>query len=301
MAILRNRGGSIRAGWRLALWFALTFALLAVENLLVRAVFPGAQPRAFLDPVRLILDDASAAIPVGMATLVMMLIERRSSPSRTWRDYYWPSARELVGRRMWSGLGWGFAAISLNIGLIAAVGGYRVMGLATTGALLAKFTVLWIVAAMVIGLVEEFFFRAYLLRTLADGMGFWPASVLNSLAFGALHYFQKPYERWEDWASVSLLGLFLCLTVRRTGTLALAIGWHAAFDWGAMYLWSGRNAGEFALGRLLNTSWSGSYRLTGGMLGPEASWMMAIVIALLFAGFATLYRSRERHIADIRA
>ena len=49
--------------------------------------------------------------------------------------------------------------------------------------------------------------------------------------FGALHYFGKPYERWEDFASISLLALFLTLTIRRTGDLAFAIGWHAAFDW----------------------------------------------------------------------
>jgi membrane protease YdiL (CAAX protease family) len=286
MRAFTNNNGQIRAGWRLAIWFAIIFAIMfAYRAAITRAIQP--RERAFLDPIRLIVDDGFTAIPVLIATLILMSIERRTS-TRTWRDYYWPT-RDFFGAAFWKGLLWGFLAISLDIGLIAAVGGYRITGLATTGAALAKFTLLWIAASMAIGIVEEFFFRAYQLRTLADGIGFWPAAIINSLAFGALHYFQKPYERWEDWVSVSLLGLFLCLAVRRTGTLAFAIGWHAAFDWGAIFFWSGRNAGELAIGRLLSTTWSGSYRLTGGMLGPEASWMMGIVIALLFAGFLALH------------
>lgn len=246
--------------------------------------------------MRLIIGDLSIAIPVLIATLVMMRIERRK-----WGDYYWPSLSGLFRRRFWSGLLWGFAAISLDIALIAAFGGYRISGLAMARSTLVKFTALWITASMAIGVVEEFYFRAYQLRTLADGIGFWPAAILNSVAFGALHYFQKPYERWEDWASVSLLGLFLCLTVRRTGTLAFAVGWHAAFDWGAIYFWSGRNAGEFAIGRLLNTAWNGSFRLTGGMLGPEASWMMGIVIALLITGFIVLYGRKQPQVSQMNA
>jgi len=136
--------------------------------------------------------------------------------------------------------------------------------------------------------VEEIAFRAYLLRTLGDGIGFWPAAVL-SLLFGALHYFTKPYERWEDFACTGLLGLFMCLSVRRTGTLAFAIGWHFAFDWGAICLYSGRNAGEFAVGKLLNTQWTGPDWLTGGMLGPEASRLVFVVIAALFVVFALRY------------
>lgn len=285
MSAFTNEAGQLRAGWRLALWYAMVLGMVAVAQTALGFVLRG---RPFLDPIRLLVGDAGTGIPVLIATLVMMSIERRS-----WRDYCWPSLGEMFGRRFWAGLLWGFAAISLDVGLIAAFGGYRISALALSGAALAKFTMLWVAASMAIGVVEEFYFRAYQLRTLADGVGFWPAAIINSLAFGALHYFQKPYERWEDWASVSLLGLFLCLTVRRTGTLAFAIGWHAAFDWGAIYFWSGRNAGEFAVGHLIDTHWSDSQRLTGGMLGPEASWMMGIVIAVLFTAFVVIYRSRR--------
>ena len=38
------------------------------------------------------------------------------------------------------------------------------------------------------------------------------------------------------------------------------------------YVFSGMNGGEFGVGRLLNAEFSGPNWLTGGLLGPEASW-----------------------------
>jgi hypothetical protein len=215
----------------------------------------------------------------------MMRIERRHLS-----DYY-VHVRDLFGRLFWKGIACGAAAVSLLIGLIAVFGGYRITGLASRGRGLVYGLLLWIAAALVIGIVEEFVFRAYMLRTLADGIGFWPAAAVLAVCFGALHYFTKPHERWEDFACTGLLAFLLTITIRRTGDLAFAIGWHAAFDWGALYFWAGRNAGEFAEGRLFATSWPGPDWLTGGLLGPEASWMIFIVIAALFIAFTLLFRA----------
>jgi len=282
VSVLTNTTGQLRAGWRLLIWLAIVACLAAVLQLAVDAIFhPGGG--AFLDPVRLITNDVLIFIPALIAVIVMKRIEHRN-----WSDYYWPG-RDLIGKLFWQGVLWGLAAMSLNVGLIAAFGGYRVTGLAITGMPLLRFSLLWLLAAFAIGVVEEFVFRSYQLRTLADGIGFWPAASVLSIIFGALHYFTKPNERWEDWVSVSFIALFGCFTVRCTGTLAFIIGWHAAFDWAAMFFWSGRNAGELGTGHLLVTRWSGSDRLTGGILGPEASWMMSIVIVLSFVGLTVLY------------
>ena len=90
----------------------------------------------------------------------------------------------------------------------------------------------------------------------------------------------------------------MCLTLRRTGSLAFAIGFHAAFDLANLFLWSGPNAGEYAVGHLLQTNWQGSELLTGGLLGPEASWMVFPVIALMFFVFDRLYRRTEFRLED---
>ena len=66
-------------------------------------------------------------------------------------------------------------------------------------------------ANLLIGLSEEILFRGYFMYTLADGIGFWAAAVLVSIGFGALHYYTKPHERWEDWMAVTLLTVFITL------------------------------------------------------------------------------------------
>src|SRR5260370_40340911 len=83
------------------------------------------------------------------------------------------------------------------------------------------------------------------------------------------------------------------LTLRRTGSLAFAIGFHAAFDFANLFVWSGQNAGEDAVGHLFETRWQGSQWLTGGLLGPEASWMVFVVIVLMFWIFDRCYRHKK--------
>jgi uncharacterized protein len=276
--------GGLRAGWRLVIWLAIFIGVLIAVGLVVIKVFHFGE-HAFLDPAHLIVADIFFSfIPALVATHVMAGVEGRSL-----RDYYVP-ARGSFARQFWRGLLWGLLAVSLLVGMIAALGGYKILGIEANGSSLVYGAVLWIFASLTIGVVEEFTFRAYLLRTLADGVGFWPAAALLSLGFGALHYFGKPDERWEDFASTALLGLFVCFTIRRTGTLAFAIGFHAAFDWGAVYFYSGRNAGELAVRHLLKTDWQGPDWLTGGLLGPEASWLVFAVIALVFVLFGLTYR-----------
>src|SRR5690348_12566901 len=276
----------LRAGWRLLIFVGIFICLGLLANLVVAKILHLRQ-RPFLDPVGMISEELQALIQVLIATWVMSRIERRQ-----FLDYGIP-VQKPFGRNFMVGLAWGFASTTLLVGLIAAFGGYRVAGFAIHGGELRYFLALWIVANLLIGFSEQFQFRAYILATLADGIGFWASAILLSFGFGALHYFFKPHERWEDFASTGLLGLFMCLTLRRTGSLAFAIGWHAAFDFANLFVWSGQNAGEYANGHLLETRWQGPDWLTGGLLGPEASWMVFIVIALLFGIFSALYRQKK--------
>jgi membrane protease YdiL (CAAX protease family) len=226
-----------------------------------------------------------ALIQVLIATWIMARIERRRFP-----EYGIPAMRDAFGRSFWMGTLWGLGSTSLLVGLIAAGGGYRILGLAIHGAVLWYLLALWTIASLMIGFSEEIQFRGYLLATLADGVGFWAAAIMLSVGFGLIHYFFKPHERWEDFASTGLLGLFTCFTLHRSGSLAFAIGFHAAFDFANLFVWSGLNAGEYAVGHLLKTRWQGPQWLTGGLLGPEASWMVFVVIAILFITFDRLYR-----------
>jgi CAAX protease family protein len=274
-----------RAGWGLVSWLAIFFGVEVLVGFavnIIRLQLHATEP-PLLDPAWVIAVSAALFAGAVVATLVVGRAERLPL-----RDYYIPT-RTFFGRFFWQGSLWGFLAVSLLIGLIAALHGYHVAGFAMHGRSLAYCAVWWLLAALAIGLAEEITFRGYLLRTLADGIRFWPAAVLVSVGFGALYF--RPYHRWEDFACMGLLALFSCLTIRRTGSLAFIIGFHAAFDWGLTFFYSGRNGGEFAVGHLLRTSWTGPAWLTGGMLGPEASSAMSVVLVLLFFLFPRLYRS----------
>lgn len=273
----------LRAGWRLLIFVAIVLTLSFLADLVTTKIIH-VNERAFLDPVSFIYAESQGLVLVLVVTWIMSRIERRCFVA-----YGIPSVPEAFGRNLWIGVVWGIASTSAVIALIATLGGYRIHGLAIHGATLWYFTLLWLIASVLIGFAEEFQFRAYLLATLADGIGFWSAAIGLSIGFGALHYFFKPHERWEDFASTALLGLFMCFTLRRTGSLAFAIGFHAAFDFANLFVFSGQNAGEFAVGHLVDTTWQGPDWLTGGLLGPEASWMVFPVIAAMFALFAKLY------------
>jgi hypothetical protein len=283
--IFFNASG-LRAGWRLLIFVGIFVGLGFLENWIVPKIFHPEQ-RPFLDPEGAISDELQSLVQALIATWAMGRIERRRL------SHYGIPVRNAFGPDFWVGLAWGLASTSLLVGLIAAFGGYHILGLAIHGGALWYFSGLWIVASLLIGFSEEIQFRAYVLATLADGIGFWAAAILLSLGFGALHYFLKPHERWEDFVSTGLLGLFMCLTLRRTGSLAFAIGFHAAFDLANLFVWSGQNAGEYAVGHLFETRWQGPQWLTGGPLGPEASWMVFVVIVLMFVIFDRCYRLKK--------
>jgi len=260
-----HNGRELRAGWRLLIFCGLVFATGYAMNAVLRQLrlpeYPG------LHPVGTIVDDAVLLATALIATAIMARFERRSLAA-----YGLPRMRELFGRLFWIGAVWGLAMPSAIILLIFLGGGYHVHGLNVSGAELLKFGGLWLLANLFIGFTEEILFRGYFLYTLADGVGFWVAAIFEAIGFGALHYFTKPHERWEDWFAVTLLTIFITLALRRTGNLAFSIGMHAAFDFAFLYVFSGMNGGEFAVGRLLNVEFAGPAWLTGGLLGPEASW-----------------------------
>ena len=206
---LNSRG--FRAGWRLLIFVGIFAGLGFLANWIVPLIFHP-RDRPFLDPVGMIFDEVETLVQIIAATWIMARIERRR-----FADYGIP-VRTTFGRDFWAGLAWGAASTSLLVGLIAVFGGYHILGLAIHGGALWYFLGLWLIASLLIGFSEELQFRAYLLTTLADGIGFWAAAVVLSAGFGALHYFLKPHERWEDFASTGLLGLFVCFTLRRTGS-----------------------------------------------------------------------------------
>lgn len=282
--ILRGPRG-LRAGWRFALFALLLTLFNWLSGLAVTAA--GVRVSARWTPANMTGGEALQLAEALAAIGILAAFERR-----TLADYGLP-LRRVPWRGLLAGTLWGFAAVGVLAGLMAAFGAFRVHGLALHGGALAGTAAGWAVAMLLVGLSEELAFRGYVLRVLADGMGFWPAAVLLSLLFGALHFFTKPFETPADFASVGLIGLFLCWTLRRTGSLWWAVGFHAAFDFAQLPLLGGPNSGNGGTpvdARLLATSFPGPAALTGGRLGMEASLCVFPVIAALFLLFPLRHR-----------
>ena len=278
-------GRRLRAGWRLLLFAVLVEGLGALPFLVIQLLH--LQRPAGMTAGTLAFGEALQFAFAALGTFIMARLERRRFGA------YGLSGRGALGRMFWVGSLWGFLAVVALIGLIMAARGLSIGGLAIHGADLARYLVLWTIAFIGVGLYEEVYFRGYALYALWTGIGFWRGAILLSVLFGAIHFFLKPMENVFDLASVSLLGLFLCLTLRRTGSLWFAIGFHFAFDWAALFVFGAPNTanqGRPLEGRLLDVHYTGPAWLTGGPLGIEASVMVFIVIAALYLIFNARYR-----------
>jgi len=271
----------IRAGWRFAL-FTVVSTLLAAGAQWFTIAVAGYHPHAGLAALDVLLSDAIGFATALASAALMARIERRPLGA-----YGLPARRDALAR-LGEGLAWGVLGVAGLAGLIAAAGGLSIHGLAVHGAELARWALLWAAVMLVLGLFEEFYFRGYPLATLAQGMGFWPAAILLSVLFGGLHYVTKPMETPLDALNVALVGLYLCLTIARTGSLWFAVGFHAAFDYMALVVFAAPNTGNGGRavdGHLLDTSYRGPAWLTGGPAGIEASVFLWVVLALLAVRF----------------
>ena len=260
------------AGLMLGLYFAL------------RQLFP--QARGGNPSLRMLLLWECGAFLVSIVpALALSRYEKRP-----FDDYGLPH-KEAFGRNFWVGALWGFVAISCLLLVLRLVRVFYFGGLVMHGFPAFKFAVFWAVMFIVVGLFEEFVSRGYTQFTLAQGMGFWPAAVLLSLVFGALHLGNKG-EAWMGAVGAAAIALFFCLTLRRTGSLWFAVGMHAAWDWGETFLYSVPDSGMIAPGHLMHPSLQGSRWLTGGSVGPEGSVLILVLIAVMWVVFDRLYPPR---------
>jgi len=196
------------------------------------------------------------------------------------------------GKQFWIGALWGLAAITLLLLVMRGVGAFYFGGLALHGVRVLKFAVFWGVLFLVVGFAEEFLFRGYSLFTLAEGIGFWPAALLLSAIFGAVHLGNQG-EAWIGGLAAACIALFFCLTVRRTGNLWFAVGMHASWDWGESFLYSVPDSGTVTPGHLLNSSFHGPRWLTGGSVGPEGSVLVFVLIGAMWVLCERVYPARQ--------
>jgi membrane protease YdiL (CAAX protease family) len=274
----------LRAGWRLLLYMAIMAGFfLGLKMLLTQFYRPTAGKFSFEN---LLFSEMIGFISVFGAAVAMSFLEHRPV------GCYGLPVQQAFGKLFWQGFLLGFLDISLLVGLIYAFGGYSFGPLASHGAQVIHWGVLWLLCLTFVGLFEEFLFRGYTLFTLSSGIGFWPAAILLSLLFAAVHL-QNSGEGRVGVAGVFVVGLLWCFTVRRTGSLWLAVGMHAAFDFGETFLYSVPDSGMVLPGHLSDATLQGPAWLTGGSVGPEASVFDFVLLFILFYVIHRLYPAHK--------
>jgi membrane protease YdiL (CAAX protease family) len=272
-----------RACWRFAafagFWYVSGYILFPLVSLVHTFSDTGFTPADIL-AYKLV----EALYMLAISVLLVRLEKHRIS---------WSGLPFNMGAFKLLGMGylWGGAAVTLLLLIASLGGGVSFSGFALHGADLWKYLVLWLVGTLVAGCSEELQFRGYTLSALGRGMGFWPAALLLSLLFGADHL-SKPMENVPDILNIVLLGLFVCYSVRRTGGIWFAVGFHAAFNFCALALYGSPNTGNKGLpleNHLLDTHIGGPSWLTGGPQGLEASWLLIPLLVVMFLLLTKLY------------
>ncbi|MEY2540134.1 MAG: protease family protein [Verrucomicrobiota bacterium] len=272
------------------IWRFLAFALgiflfgLMVEDPLLLFLATKLQLNiALLSPQLLLLEEILSFIGVVIVTGVFAALERRRI------DGYGLPVDCAFRGKFWEGVVLGLLGVAfVAIGMLLT-GGMEFHGIALHGPELFLFAFLWLMTMLLVGLNEEYLFRGYALQTLTRGIGFWPAALVTSSLFAGLHL-SKPHENAIDIGIIFVLGLLMCFTLLRTGSLWLAVGWHAAFDFGQFFIVGTKNGGEIPVGRLFDVTFPGPAWSNGGELGTEASLFMIPVIIASFIYIDRRYR-----------
>jgi membrane protease YdiL (CAAX protease family) len=207
----------IRAGWRLLIFLALDLAIVygIVHIPGVRSLLPSQQ--IFTAKGLLFGEGVLNLLPLLLAAGIMTLIEKRS-----FADYGMP-LQEAFGKRFWQGVPLGFVMLSILLLLIGALHGFSIDGIGVGGTAALSLATLYFIGFIFVGMFEEFSFRGYMQSTLGSGIGFWPAAIILSIVFGAIHLGNSGEAKIGAFMA-GFLGLGRNLFLRNAGQRYLGAG-----------------------------------------------------------------------------
>lgn len=286
----------LRAGWRLLIFAAILAVIalsfqLAAKRLGADAAAPAG--RASVSQLALPLSQAAIELVFLLLVLAVSWLMARLERRRV-GNYGLPLERRAFSSFVTGCMLWGFLPLSAVLLTMRVLGVFYFgnIGLRATEAL--AWGGAWGLAFLAVGLFEEFLFRGYALYTLADGIGFWPGAIIMALVFGRAHM-GNGGETYIGIIGTILFALFAAATLRRTGSLWLAVGAHAGWDWGQTFFYGVNDSGLQAPGHLFNPPpiQPGRAWLSGGSVGPEGSIVTLIFWALMTAAFLIFYKPRR--------
>jgi membrane protease YdiL (CAAX protease family) len=218
-------------------------------------------------------------LPMLLAWLIVARIERRRL------SVYFLAGKRTISRFLLGSAG-GFVALSVLVALLFFGHWLQIAPASLPVAAAIEDALLWAIVFLMVGVFEEGAFRCYLLYTLARSFGhsprgFWIAALLSSAIFGVIH-FGNTGESQIGILSAAAIGFVFCVSVRLTGTVWWAFGFHFAWDWAETYFYGTSDSGLIPRGSLYLSTPVGSPLWSGGVTGPEGSpLVIPVVLATL--------------------
>ncbi len=292
----------LRTPWAILIFFALfalasrTFSVLLLPFYPRSPIAPSAMSDIAAGPF--FLGEVPRVLAVAFATWILSRIERRPVA-----QYGFGDSRKLL--HFLAGLAWGGAFLSLLVLALRLAGFLTFDRRLLFGPAMGQYGLIWLAGFLLVALFEEGLLRGYLQVALGRGCaallgllhvrdaergGFWIAAVVLSLVFGLGHRF-NPGESALGLASAALVGLVFCLSLRLTGSLWWAVGFHASWDWAQSFLYGVADSGFLIQHRLFATHARGAPLLSGGATGPEGSLFLLPILTL--AAIAVLVTLRS--------
>lgn len=268
--------GSLRAGWRIALFLALT----ALVTRLVMA------------PVMSVLKDVPGLLPQTSATVTRYLLITIT----TWVMLRFVDKRPLRsvglsfhngwGKELGQGLLFGSGMMSLIFFIEHSAGIVVIEFRGLTPEQIVPIVLNGLLMYTAVGYGEELLFRGYLFQSFAEGTNKIIATLSISLLFAGAHA-GNPNVSVFGLVNVALAGVWLSIAYFKTKALWLPTGLHISWNFfqGVVYSYpvSGTTSDATQFGTAVV---SGPVWLTGGTFGPEGG---ALATLLLILGTALIH------------
>ena len=196
----------------------------------------------------------------------------------------WSGAVAELGRGMLVGA----AFLVVVVGLVAAVGFYRVVSINPWSTLMPS-----LATAIMPGYTEEVIFRGVLLRIIEESLGTWIALLISSALFGLVHVGNPGATIFSTVAIFLEGGVLLGAAYIFTRKLWMAIGIHSAWNFTLAGIF-GVNVSGLSTSGLLESRLSGPGLIAGGNFGLEAS-IFSVAIGLAIGAVFLAAAQRRGH------
>jgi membrane protease YdiL (CAAX protease family) len=285
----------LRAGWRLLIQPILFFAMLVGLAVLSYGLRPGPGSAAIGTGLYL-------ALGLGVAWLLARFVDRRPLADYGlhlapgwWLDLAFGL---FLGGTLMSGI---FVTEHLAGWLQVAAPAVTESGLTPGAAVLLSLFFYAAVAAN-----EEFAFRGYQVRNLAEGLAGWPlgpraaiaaAWLISSAFFGLAHATNDSATALSTLNIMLLTGWLLGLAYVLTGELAIPIGLHLSWNLFQGTVYEFTVSGSVPSRRLFITEQGGPVLWTGGSFGPEGGLLATACAAVGCVLICLWVRARRGRLA----